>query len=278
MALAVDDTQAGGWLIVLNKRDDPARASGPAIVPFRLLDVALLKPFASLLGLQSRSVRRQSQVQELFAGLIQSLTAAIDAKDSYTCGHSERVARVAVELGRELGLSDSDLGDVYLAGLLHDIGKIGIPDSVLGKPGSLTSEEFIQITEHVMIGCRILEGFRGISHLLPVVLSHHERYDGSGYPRGLKGEGIPRLARILAVADCYDAMNTARPYRSALAREHIETCLTQGRNRHWDGEVIDAFFRIREQIYGIRPRGIGDSVWFALHAPETGLHPHYPDR
>jgi hypothetical protein len=211
MAVAVGDKQAGGWLIVLNKRDDLAGAGGPDIVPFRLLDVALLKPFASLLGLQSRSVRRQSEVQDLFAGLIQSLTAAIDAKDSYTCGHSERVARVAVELGREMGLSESELGDVYLAGLLHDIGKIGIPDSVLGKPGSLTSEEFTQIAQHVLIGCRILEGFRGISHLLPVVLSHHERYDGSGYPRGLKGEEIPRLARILAVADCYDAMNTALP-------------------------------------------------------------------
>ncbi len=278
MALAVDNKDAGGWLIVLNKGDDPARADGPAIVPFRRLDVALLKPFASLLGLQSRSARRQSQVQELFAGLIQSLTAAIDAKDSYTCGHSERVARVAVELGREMGLPESDLGDVYLAGLLHDIGKIGVPDSLLGKQGSLTSDEFTQITQHVLIGCRILEGFQGIAHILPSVLSHHERVDGTGYPHGLKGDGIPLLARILAVADCYDAMNTARPYRVALARDQIEANLAQGRGRQWDAEVVNAFFRAKERIYGIHPRGLGDSVWFALHNPETGFHPHYPGR
>ena len=159
------------------------------------MDVALLKPFASLLGLHSRSSRRQTQVHELFAGLVRSLTAAIDAKDPYTCGHSERVARIAVELARELGLSESELGDVYLAGLLHDIGKIGVPDSVLGKRGSLTADEFAQITQHVLIGCRILEGFRGISHLLPSVLSHHERFDGTGYPHGLEGEAIPLLAR-----------------------------------------------------------------------------------
>jgi HD-GYP domain-containing protein (c-di-GMP phosphodiesterase class II) len=302
MALSVDDRDADGWLIALNKRDpeagpdrSPGRAgpamgierlsgsrdlppAGKAVVPFRRLDVALLKPFASLLGLQSRSSRRHTQVQDLFAGLIRSLTAAIEAKDSYKCGHSERVARVAVEVARELGLPESGLGDVYLAGLLHDIGKIGVPDSVLGKRGALTSEEFVQIAEHVLIGCRILEGFHGISHILPSVLSHHERYDGTGYPHGLKGDAIPLLARILAVADCYDAMSTARPYRGALGRDQIEATLAQGRDRQWDGEVVDAFFRARERIYAITPRGIGDSVWFALHAPETGLRPPHHAR
>jgi putative nucleotidyltransferase with HDIG domain len=234
-----------------------------------------LKPFASLLGLHSRGRRRQSQVQGLFAGLVRSLTAAIDAKDPYTCGHSERVARVAVELARELGLSDAEQGDAYLAGLLHDIGKIGIPDSVLGKRGTLTADEFVQITEHVLIGCRILEGFDGVSHLLPTVLSHHERYDGTGYPRGLKGEAIPLLARVLAVADCFDAMDTARPYRAPLPRDEIEAHLATGRGCQWDGEVVDAFFRARDQIYAIHPRGVGESVWFALHAPQRGSRPHF---
>ena len=289
MALSVDDRDAGGWLIALNKRDAAAapgrspgraghetgRTDSPAIVPFRSIDVALLKPFASLLGLQSRSERRQSQVQELFAGLVRSLTAAIDAKDSYTCGHSERMARVAVELGRELRLSESDLGDVYLAGLLHDIGKIGVPDTLLGKRGSLTPDEFVQVSQHVLIGCRILEGFGGISHLLPSVLAHHERYDGTGYPHGLKGDAIPLLARILAVADCYDAMSTARPYRSALDRNRIEENLAQGRDLQWDGAVIDAFFRARERIYSVHPRGVGDSVWFALNDPAERISPAY---
>jgi HD-GYP domain-containing protein (c-di-GMP phosphodiesterase class II) len=301
MGLSGDDRNSGGWLIVLNKlQAAPDRSSGrdghstgvepmavpldhagsdrPAIAPFRGIDVALMKPFASLLGLQSRSARRQSQVQDLFAGLVRSLTAAIDAKDPYTCGHSERVARVAVELAREMGLPEAELGDVYLAGLLHDIGKIGVPDSVLGKRGPLTTDEFARITEHVLIGYRILEGFHGISHLLPSVLAHHERFDGTGYPHGLKGESIPLLARILAVADCFDAMNTARPYRSPLPRDQIEATLTQGRGRQWDADVIDAFFRARDRIYAIQPRGVGDSVWFALHGPERGPHPHFPVR
>ena len=133
----------------------------------------------------------------------------------------------------------------------------------------------MQVSQHVLIGCRILEGFGGISHLLPSVLAHHERYDGTGYPHGLKGEAIPLLARILAVADCYDAMSTARPYRSALARDRIEENLAQGRDLQWDGAVIDAFFRARERIYSIHPRGVGDSVWFALSDPAERISPAY---
>jgi HD-GYP domain-containing protein (c-di-GMP phosphodiesterase class II) len=289
IALSVGEKDAGGCLIALNKSDAAAAViRSPAIdgctahaalpdtspgrpitnrresVPFRRIDAAALMPFGSFLGLQSRFSRHQSHVQELFAGLIRSLTAAIDAKDSYTCGHSERVARVAVELGRELELSELELGDVYLAGLLHDIGKIGIPDSVLCKCGPLTAEESMQVRQHVLIGCRILEEFREISHLLPLVLSHHERYDGMGYPHGLSGEAIPLLARVLAVADGYDAMNTSRPYRAALVRDRIEDSLEQGSNRQWDGKVVDAFFRARERIYGIHQRAVGDSAWFAL--------------
>lgn len=269
MALTAEGRDGGGWLIALDKRQDGE------IVPFRRMDVALLKPFAALLGLQSRSSRRESRVQDLFAGLVRSLTAAIDAKDPYTCGHSERVARISVELARELGLPEADLGDAYLVGLLHDIGKIGVPDSLLGKRGILTPEEFAQIAEHVRIGCRILEGFGDIAHLLPAVLSHHERFDGTGYPHGLKGRAIPLLARILAVADAFDAMDTARPYRSPLPRPEIEAILAGGRGRQWDAEVVDAFFRARDRIYAIHSRGVGDSVWFALHRPHRGLQPHF---
>jgi len=298
IAIAVDENDARGWLIAVNKSDAraaanrsagrdgrTARAALPAtpqdqpitgrlgLAPFRRIDAAVLVPFGSLLGLQSRSSRRQSQVQELFTGLIRCLTAAIDAKDSYTCGHSERVARVAVELCRELELSELELGEVYLAGLLHDVGKIGIPDSILCKCEPLTAEEFMQIRQHVLIGCRILEDFREFSHLLPVVRSHHERYDGMGYPHGLSGEAIPVLARVLAVADGYDAMNTSRPYRAALVRDRIEESLDEGRNRQWDGKVIDAFFRARERIYSIHQRGVGDSAWFALNTFAEGLSP-----
>jgi HD-GYP domain-containing protein (c-di-GMP phosphodiesterase class II) len=109
------------------------------------------------------------------------------------------------------------------------------------------------------------------------MLSHHERYDGTGYPQGLRGDAIPLLARILAVADCFDAMSTTRPYRAALVRDQIEEKLAQGRNRQWDGEVVDAFFRARERIYSIHQHGVGDSVWFALNAPrDSGIHPDHP--
>src|SRR5262249_51571272 len=153
---------------------------------------------------------------------------AIDAKDSYTYGHSERVARIAVELGRELGLRDDELSDIYLTGLLHDIGKIGIRDSVLCKRDKLTDEEFEHIKEHVKIGYRILADLRAIAHLLPGVLYHHERIDGGGYPEGLAGNAIPFLARILAVADSYDAMSTSRPYRAAMPPARVEAIIREG--------------------------------------------------
>ena len=192
------------------------------------------------------------------------MTAAIDAKDSYTCGHSERVARIAVELARELGLSDEEVSDIYLGGLLHDIGKIGISDSILRKDGTLTSGEYEQIRQHVVIGVRILVDFPAIAHLLPLVRHHHERYDGTGYPDGLQRDEIPFLARILAVADGYDAMNTTRPYRAALSRPVIEKALRLGCGAQWDEDVVDAFFRAKERIYAIQATGVGESVCFAL--------------
>jgi len=288
IALSVGESNTPGWLIALNKVDVTIRAyrppgldghvgglrldassshgqvERPSIAAFRRIDTALLMPFASLLALQSRSSRRQVQIQELFAGLIGSLTASFETKDPYTFGHSERVARIGMELGRELGLPERTLGDIYLAGLLHDIGKIGVPDSILCKTEPLTTEEFSQIRRHVIIGCKILRDFQAISHLLPFVLHHHERYDGTGYPNELKGDAIPLPARILAVADSFDAMSTSRSYRPALPLDQIEEILVQGRNEQWDGNVIDAFFRARERVDSIHNKGPGDSAWSAL--------------
>src|SRR5262249_1668079 len=151
---------------------------------------------------------------DLLVGLTRSLTAALDAKDAYTHGHSERVARIAVELGREMGLEEDELGNVYLAGLLHDIGKIGVNDTVLNKAGPLTPEEEEHVKKHVTIGYAILRDLHQLKDLLPGVLHHHERYDGQGYPHGLAGDAIPLLARLLAVADSFDAMSTTRSYRA----------------------------------------------------------------
>jgi HD-GYP domain-containing protein (c-di-GMP phosphodiesterase class II) len=264
LAFRVPSRKPIGWAIFLNKTGDTDDGAAPGARPFRHSDAALLAPFASLLELSTRSAGRYQELKTLLVGLTRSLTAAIDAKDSYTFGHSERVARIAVELGRELQLDDMDLSDIYLAGLLHDIGKIGVRDSVLSKPGKLTPEEFEHIKQHVTIGHSILADLQPIRNLLPGVLYHHERYDGTGYPEGLKGEQIPQLARILAVADSYDAMSTSRPYRQALSPQRVEEILIQGAGTQWDQRVVEAFLRCRHRIHTIRQQGVGESLRYAL--------------
>ena len=255
LAFWVTDHEPLGWFIALNKKDN---------APFRRSDGALLLPFVALLELQFRWALRYQDLKDLLVGLTRSLTTALDAKDTYTFGHSERVARTAVELGRELGLQGDQLGDIYLAGLLHDVGKIGIKDSVLRKQGPLSREEREHIQEHVTIGYWILAELRQIRNLLPGVLYHHERMDGSGYPDGLAGENIPLLARILAVADAYDAMSHQRPYRDAMAYRRVEDVLVEGAGTQWDKQVVDAFIRCRDRVHAIRQRGVGDSLRQAI--------------
>ena len=153
---------------------------------------------------------------------------------------------------------------MYLAGLLHDIGKIGIRDDVLTKRGPLTDDELKHIQQHPIIGHRILADLHAMAHLLPGVLNHHERYDGHGYPEGLKGDSIPLLARILAVADSFDAMNTLRPYRAAMPLERIDQILREGAGIQWDPLVIDAYFRCRDRLVAICQRGLGESLRNAL--------------
>lgn len=157
----------------------------------------------------------------LFVGTVKALTAAIDAKDRYTFGHSERVAWMGRALARDMGLSEADAERVHIAGLVHDVGKIGVPEAVLTKPGKLTDDEFAMIRMHPTIGNRILEGVPLLEDVLPGVLHHHERWDGRGYPYGLAGEDIPRIARVLAVADTFDAMSSNRSYRPALSRAAV---------------------------------------------------------
>jgi HD-GYP domain-containing protein (c-di-GMP phosphodiesterase class II) len=272
LALPLGEKGANGWVLALNKRPGPAgarsdnagRTETGAAAPFRRSDAALLMPFAGLLDLHVRFARRYGETRELLIGLTRSLTAAIDAKDSFTYGHSERVARIAVELGQEMALPEEELSDIYLAGLLHDIGKIGISDAILRKREALTADEFEQIKQHVTIGYKILADLRPIRNLLPGVLYHHERMDGRGYPHGLAGAAIPQLARILAVADGFDAMSNLRPYRAALPLARVEEILKAGAGSQWDARVIEAYQRCREKIHLIRQRGVGESLCHAL--------------
>ena len=258
LVMTVPSGNSFGWIIAVNKNDN-ATAAG-----FRNSDAAALAPFAALIGFVNKACDRYQELKELLVGLTRSLASAVDAKDPYTYGHSERVARIAVELGRELNLLEDELSDVYLAGLLHDVGKIGIRDEVLCKHGPLTPEEVQHIQRHPEIGHSILKDLKQISSLLPGVLHHHERFDGAGYPAKLAGEQIPRIARILAVADSYDAMNTSRPYRKGLAPDRVEQILIEGAGTQWDPRVIEAFQRIVPRLRSIRERGLGESLRQAL--------------
>jgi HD-GYP domain-containing protein (c-di-GMP phosphodiesterase class II) len=204
------------------------------------------------------------KLRDSLFGLVRCLTAAIDAKDPFTWGHSERVARIAVRLGKEMGLPAAVVSDLYLAGLLHDIGKIGIRDSVLQKPDKLTEEEFDHIKQHPVIGDRLISNIKSLQHLRPGVRNHHERYDGKGYPDGLSGEQIPLQARILAVADSCDAMMAARPYRPGMAPEQIDSIMRGGAGSQWDGDVVAHFMLCRKELYSICQRGLGESVVAAV--------------
>ena len=172
--------------------------------------------------------RKTKENQNLFIHVVKSLADAIDAKDAYTNGHSDRVASYAQEIAKRAGYSDKDLDYIYIIALLHDVGKIGVPDDVINKPAKLTDSEFEMIREHPVMGAHILQNIKEMPKLAIGARSHHERYGGGGYPEGIKGEDIPEEARIIAVADAYDAMTSRRSYREpmsqAAVREEIEKC------------------------------------------------------
>jgi HD-GYP domain-containing protein (c-di-GMP phosphodiesterase class II) len=274
LAMPVSDPGPVGWVLAINKQDtngaegkspaDSTKDSPKAAALIGPVDIERLSPFVGLLELHLRSFARYGDVKELLVGLTKSLTAALDAKDSYTYGHSERVARITVELGRELGFSPDDLSELYLMGLLHDVGNLGVKESILSKPEKLTPEEFDHIKQHVTIGYSILSDLGPVRHLLPGILYHHENYDGSGYPDGLVGEAIPLVARILAVAEACDSMSNKRPYRDALPYRLVEETLVEGSGKQWDPQVVQALLRCRHRIHTIRQRGVGHSLHVAI--------------
>jgi len=186
----------------------------------------------------------QEHLADLYLATIKSLALAIDAKDQYTHQHILRVQRYAVAAAKHMGLDGVELEAINTGALLHDIGKLGVPEYVLLKPGRLTDEEFEKIKKHPEIGAAILDPVEFPWPVLPVVRSHHEKWDGTGYPDGLKGEEIPRTARILAVADVYDALTSSRSYRNAWSHERACEVLLKDRGTHFDPEVADAFLEI----------------------------------
>ncbi len=192
--------------------------------------------------LENRKLFQDSE--SLMMGLLHSLVAAVDAKDAYTCGHSVRVGLFAKCLAQAAGYDQKFAERVYFAGLMHDVGKIGIDDAVLRKAGRLTEEEFAQIRRHPEIGYRILEGVPQIRDILPGVLYHHEKFDGRGYPEGLAAERIPLLGRILCIADSFDAMTSSRTYRTAMSVEDAMGEIQKCRGSHFDPHFADLFSSI----------------------------------
>ncbi len=256
VAVAADSQGSTGWLLAINPLDDR---------PFTTREVEVLQPVASLVATQQTNARLYSDLKELLFGVIRALTAAIDAKDPYTSGHSERVARIAVRLAEELGIPANQRSDLYLMGLLHDVGKIGVDDAVLKKSGPLTPEEYRVIQSHVEIGVHILADLKKLSHLLPGVRHHHECLDGSGYPCGLAGDDIPLEARILAVADSFDAMSSTRPYRRRLTPLQIDKIFHDGAGVQWDPKIVSALFACRLDIEHIRQKGLGESLQIVVN-------------
>jgi HD-GYP domain-containing protein (c-di-GMP phosphodiesterase class II) len=171
--------------------------------------------------------------------VINALAVAVEAKDAYTELHTQRVATLSRLVGRRLGLTEEELDDLFRGALIHDIGKIGIPDSILLKPGPLTPDEEVVMRAHTVIGERIVSPLHSGSSLLKVIRNHHEHVDGGGYPDGLRGRDIPVSARIVAVCDAHDAMVSDRPYRPRRTEAEALETLRSGSGTQWDAEVVD---------------------------------------
>jgi putative two-component system response regulator len=185
--------------------------------------------------------------------VIFSLAAAVEAKDKYTESHTHRVAETARHIGMKMGLPDRALDALYRGGIIHDIGKIGVPDAILLKPGPLSPDELRIMRSHTTIGESIVRPLRSGTNLLPIVRNHHEHYDGNGYPDGLAGRAIPRLARIVAVCDAYDALVTDRPYRKARTVDEAIATLVDSAGTQWDPEVVEV---LEDELANISALGV----------------------
>ncbi len=211
---------------------------------FDSVDAKLLNSIANESAIYLENAILFEDVHKLMMGVLHSLTSAVDAKDTYTCGHSERVAILAKRLAQQSGLPADQVERIYMAGILPDVGKIGVPEAVLHKAGKLTNEEFDQMKRHPQIGARILADIKQIQDLIPGVLHHHERYDGKGYPAGLSGTNIPLMGRLICVADCFDAMTSNRTYRRALPLEAALIEVRRCAGTQFDPTLAETFLRI----------------------------------
>jgi putative nucleotidyltransferase with HDIG domain len=215
---------------------------------FSEADLELLAAVGNQAGVALHRVRLMGELERLLIDTIRAIAATIDAKDGYTHRHSERVAALARRLAQEVGLTEDEQHTAQLAALLHDVGKIAVPDSILNKPGRLTPEEFEEMKQHPLHGARILANIQSpsVTAVLPGVQYHHERWDGEGYPEGLRGDAIPLLARLLGVADFLDALTSARSYRTAMSIDDAVALIRKSAGTHFDPGIAAAVVRLHE--------------------------------
>lgn len=226
------------WIVAL--RFDAAR-------PLGVTEVKIMRLARRMLLNQQQAAATEARLKETLFDTIRCFTALVDARDPLRRGHSERVARAAARLGREMGLPKREQSDLYLAGLLHDLGKAGLSDQVLLQPGPLGAADEEQFREHPLIGDRLLAAVKHLAPLRGGVRNHHERYDGQGYPDRLTGKNIALLARVLAVVDACDGMLATR----GLAAGEVDALLVEGAGTQWDPDVIDCFMACRHELYSI---------------------------
>ncbi|RCK78672.1 MAG: hypothetical protein OZSIB_1199 [Candidatus Ozemobacter sibiricus] len=251
-----------GVLQVLNRTGD---------IPFNDHDIEILEAVANQAVSAIDNARLYENIQKVYLATIEVLATAIDAKDPYTQGHSRRVTQYSVAVAEELNMDRKELENVRYAGLLHDVGKIGIKDSIIRKPGRLTDEEYAIIKRHPEIGARILRPVDFLADKIPGVLHHHEYYDGRGYPAHLAGEDIPLIGRIICVADAFDAMTTNRPYRKGLSVNVAVGELKKFSGKQFDPKCVEAFLAAFEKKLFQYFEKLPDSDDMVLRADEQAV-------
>jgi response regulator RpfG family c-di-GMP phosphodiesterase len=208
----------------------------------------LLRPYLEPSGDARQQSESEFPIDETEAILF-SLALAVEQRDRQTAGHCERLALMSVALGVAMGLARSSLMALYRGGYLHDVGKVGIPDSILFKPGSLTAEEWVTMRSHTVRGEEICRHMKSLAPVMPIIRHHHERWDGTGYPDGLRGEQIPLLARVLQVVDIYDALTSARPYKPACTAQQAIQVLKEETDRGWrDPHIVNLFLKLHREV------------------------------
>jgi putative nucleotidyltransferase with HDIG domain len=221
------------------------RLRGAAV--FSNVDLEIINVLSSQASISIENARLYQNIRDNYLKTVRGFALAVEAKDQYTHGHSENVMKYTIVLARQLGLSATQIEQIKYAGLLHDIGKIGVRESILNKPGRLTLEEFEEIKRHPELGARIISDVPFLKSLAPMVRHHHEFFDGGGYPDGIGGSDIPFGARILSVADAFEAMTSDRPYRQSMQKEKAFEILENQRGRQFDPDIVSAFLEMMQK-------------------------------